>query len=492
MGKTKSLTSDLMAAFLGDALPSHLFGEQITGEEVEFHDNPKIILPRGMTYDTAFAIFERLQQEAETPTAFDRKFLYRSNDGAHAAFKVIRRRYGMLLGKAEMSFFGLEPAEKRTIAIGVNETMQVPWGKIEIPTMKGLTLTLCDQHRDKDYGSIFEIHGVGPNKYKDEIEALFNDIEEELRTNSIYRGRALSGSSSLEFLDLTSFDPKKVVFSDEATAVLEGLVHSPIRYAEAMRQEGMPLKRSILLEGPFGTGKTSEGMILAGIAVENGWTFISARPGKDKVDDVLRTARLYQPAVVFVEDIDGETNSGEHDEVTKFLDAFDGITAKGGDLIAVMTTNHIERIHKGMLRPGRLDAVVHIGSLDRGGIERLVRAVVATDKLAADVNYDEVADAMQGFYPAFVKEALSRAITVAIGRGEGRTDYVIDTSDLVTAAVSLHAQLKQLEDATEGERRPALESALGLVVEKAVGNLVVVDPSRSIEQPVRKPVEVRD
>ena len=58
----------------------------IQGDEVEFHDGPKIILPRGMTYDKAFKILERLRQEAETPTTFERTFKYRPDDGAHATF----------------------------------------------------------------------------------------------------------------------------------------------------------------------------------------------------------------------------------------------------------------------------------------------------------------------------------------------------------------------------------------------------------------------
>lgn len=105
---------------------------------------------------------------------------------------------------------------------------------------------------------------------------------------------------------------------------------------------------------------------------------------------MLRTARLYQPAVVFIEDIDYRANNGESDAVTELLEAFDGITSKGGELQIVMTTNHLDRIHKGMLRPGRLDAVVHIGALDRNGVERLCRVVIDESHLDKEVDFDAV------------------------------------------------------------------------------------------------------
>jgi transitional endoplasmic reticulum ATPase len=38
-----------------------------------------------------------------------------------------------------------------------------------------------------------------------------------------------------------------------------------------------------------------------------------------------------------------------------------------------MTTNHKDEIHKGMLRPGRLDAIIEIGAMDRPGVEKLAR-----------------------------------------------------------------------------------------------------------------------
>lgn len=482
--------AEFMATVMAKTKEADYGAKVITGDEVEFWDSPKIGLPKGMTYRKAKSVLTRLEEEAETLTQFSRDFRYRPDDGAYAALQCVKSRWGMALGKVQQTFFGTIPAEKKTINIGVGQTMQVPWGLLEVPIFEGLELYLA-QVNDRDYGKIFRIYGQGPRKYQDEVEGFFDDVAEYLLTNSIYRGQAIVGSDNPEFLDLSAFDPNKIVFSDEVTATLSGTLLAPIKHTDAFRREGLPLKRAILLEGPYGTGKTSIGQHTAQVAVANGWTFISAKPGRDKVEDVLRTARLYQPAVVFIEDIDTEASNGESDAVTKLLEAFDGITSKGGELQVVMTTNHLGRIHKGMLRPGRLDAVIHIAELDRNGIERLVKVLIPTEKLDPSVDYDLVYTSMEGYLPAFVRECITRAVTFSIDRLGGARNYTIGTDDLVNAAHSLRSQFEALEGAGEGERRPALVGALQDVVTDAVKKLGTYD-SHGGDEPYKPVVELDD
>jgi len=447
----------------------------ITGEEVEFHEGKKISLPRGMTYKRAFEILTRLKEEAETLTQFDRVFLYRPDDGAHATYHCMRARWGMALGKITETFFGVRPAESRTIPVAFGKTMQVPWGRVEVPHLEGLEFFILeDEH--KEYGKVFKLYARGPKKHKAEVEALFDDVQEYLQTKSIYRGQAIIGSDSLEFLNL-DIDLSKIVFSDQVNEELGAMLWSSLRYSDRMRTEGLSLKRAVLLHGPYGTGKTSIGLITAKEAVEAGWTFLSAKPGRDKIENVLRTARLYEPAVVFVEDIDNQTENGEADAVSRLLDAFDGITSKGGELMICLTTNHLDRIHKGMLRPGRLDAIVEIAGLDRHGIERLIKAVVPEGKLSETCDYDAVYAQMDGFLPAFVRETINRAVTFAVARIKGEGAYIIDTPDLVHAAQSLHPQLAALTDANEGVKRPTLDKALESTVLTAMDRVKTYDPS---------------
>jgi len=446
------------------------FARIITGDEVANHPGRKILVPEGMSFGKAKMILERVEADLETETSWDHNFLYRPDDGANAANVVIKDMFGIMLGHA-----GWMPAESRTIAVGVGRKITVPWGELEIPSLPGLKLMLCDRHAHRDYGQIFEIHAVGPKKYKEDVEALFEAVEAYLKDNSIYRGKAIYGANNPEFFDTSRFDPAKIIYSDEVVRQLESTLHGPIKYTDTMRKEGVDLKRAIVLSGPFGTGKTSEGEHLAQLAEANGWTWISARPGVDNVEDVLRTAKLYQPAVVFIEDIDGETSSAEQLDVSKTLDAFDGITAKGGELMIVLTTNHIERIHKGMLRPGRIDGVVEIAELDRNGTERLIKVLVDGDKLAGDIDYDKVFTAMENFLPAYIKESVQRAKLYAINRLEGKADYVLATDDLVDAALGLRPQLDLQDAAGYGEPRPTLDVAMEDRIIQGVKQVMITD-----------------
>ncbi|MGH8880018.1 MAG: AAA family ATPase, partial [Stackebrandtia sp.] len=255
----------------------------------------------------------------------------------------------------------------------------------------------------------------------------------------------------LKFMDTSHFDASQIVFSDEVTATLDGGLFAVLRYEDSLRQAKIPTKRSVLLYGPFGTGKSSIGLITAQIATRHEWTFLSAKAGRDKLRHVLQTAKLYEPAVVFVEDIDTHTPSAaDKVAISELLDVFDGIASKGDKLLVVMTTNHIEDVPAGMLRPGRLDFAIPIDGLDRNGVEKLIKAVCPPGLLSDDIDYDSVYAEMDGFQPAWVKAVADRAKSFAIDRENGDLRFKLSTPDLVNAARSLHAQLSLMNDASEG------------------------------------------
>jgi len=423
-------------------------------------------IPSNMTYEKAIAILKRKHEEQETVSNFAHEFRAKPYDGANAMMQVIKDKYGISFGKTEFGFFSMNPPQMVTVKVSHKDTIQVPWGTIQIPSLEAAELKTY-KIDNEDLGPIFAINATIKNKYKKQIQELFSEIEKYLLTGSIYRGKAIVGHDNPDFLNLEDFDSNQVVYSEDAQSVLETTVWAPIRMTELFRKENIPRKRAVLLYGPYGTGKTLAGQLTAEIAVANGWTFIAARPGRDNLEDTMRIARLYLPAVVFFEDVDGTAKPGEGDEVSEMLDVFDGITAKGGELMVLMTTNHVEKIHKAMLRPGRLDALIEIGALDRVGVEKLIKAAINPGKLDVDTNYDRVFTAMDGFFPAFIKEAVNRASSVAISRAKS-SDYQIGTEDLRIAAISLKPQLEQMEAAFEKPTRSELSTAMGNVVEGVV------------------------
>ena len=433
------------------------------GDDDVLTQGTKLILPENMTPKAAIKFLKGHIESQEKEHEFSRTFKFRPLDGANAVDIALRRVTGSAgLGASTYGFFGMEfPPEMRTIDVGFGKTKQVPWGAMKVPMFEGV-IQLGDFHHP-DLGRLFRISLTAPKKFRIHIEGFFDVVQDVLENESIFKGQAIDGSDG--FIDLSKLDPTKTIYSQHVKEQLEANVWSLLRHSQVMRDNDLPLKRAVLTHGPYGSGKTLAAFQTAQIAVENEWTFLYCRPGKDKLETVMQTARLYQPAVVFFEDVDeiAQPDTDETDDVTRLLDLFDGIAAKNTELVAVMTTNHVERIHKGMVRPGRLDAVIEIAGLDAEGIQQLVRAI-AGDTLQEPIAWDEVVAAMSGYLPAFIREAVDRAKRYALAtRGEVRD---ITTADLVAAAEGLREQLDLMEAAEESKEIPYIDKAFRHAGEK--------------------------
>ncbi len=443
-------------------------GKQFQDSNIVFKGTQLILPARWTTKRAIDTIFE-YQEAMEQHTSFSRNYRYRPWDGAAAADRAIRILTGTSgVGKIIRSFFGDTPPMRITINVDVNETNSVPWGRLNIPLFEGDID--FGTHKDPEYGMLFRLTADVPKKYEAEVNGFFDLVQQELEERSIYKGKAFTGAEEPEFVDISSVDPEKVIYSDDVMEQMEAHLWSTLKYPEAMRAHGIPLKRSVLFHGPYGSGKTLGGMVTAQVAVENGWTFIICRPGKDNPFDVLQTAQLYAPSVVFIEDIDTYSRSTgmSRDTMSELLDKFDGIQAKGNDILNVMTTNHEESITKGMLRPGRLDALIEIAHLDLGGMTRMVHSMIPADKLD-NVNFEEVFEVMEGYLPAFVSESVTRAQKASIVRGDGKL-LPLNTADLRSGAMSLRAQYNLMTEASEVENPPTLDVVMrGLVTEGVKG-----------------------
>lgn len=454
---------------------ARLGGMRVSDDDLIFRGN-QMILPETMTAKDAINYLEDHIEQQEEETRFNRVFRYRPWDGAYAVQEALRKVFGTAgIGKATYTFFGKTPPEMRSINIGVNKTAQVPWGKVAVPLFKGMMYLTAIE--DPEYGQLFNLVVDAPRKFRAHVEGLFMAVQKQLEEGSIYKGAAIDGQEDAEFIDLSGVNPDKVIYSDEVKVQLEANIWSLLRHSAQMRDFGMPLKRAVLLEGPYGTGKTLAAFLTARVAVENNWSFIYCRPARDSLDSVMATARLYQPSVVFFEDVDVLAGSGDRDHVTRLLDVFDGITAKGTEIMAVLTTNHPESIHKGMLRPGRLDSLIHIGALDTHGVQLMIEAIVREDLREPDLDYDRIAEAMgvntdHGFLPAFVKESIDRTMRYAMARGGGDIP-LLTTDDFVQAAEGLMPQLLMMHEAEEGKIPDSLSTVLKRTVADAVGGTKV-------------------
>lgn len=407
----------------------------------------------------------RQEREANQLFAFRKVFRYRPWDGAVAFQNVLMHFFGTAgIGKTTHTFFGDELPEIRDVPTGVDASIEVPWGRTAFPIFGEDAFFYNSSSEDDELGLLYELVFNAPKRFSRHIRGLFKEIEKELGQNSIYRGKCFTGQEMPQFVDLTQIDPSQVIYSEEVGEALKADLWSLIEHTELMRSLDIPLKHTVLLEGEYGTGKTLAGMVTAvkAMAAQENWTFILCRPGRDDYEDVMATARLYAPCVAFFEDIDTITSTGDDDELSRLLDVYDGATTKGAEVLAVLTTNHPARIHKAMVRPGRIDRIINVGKQDASSIERLIETSI-NPELIGELDYHALAEAMDHFTPSFVKESAHRAIRHAVARCDGRPE-VLTSADFIAAAHSLRPHLQMMHEAGEGEKREGLDGVYTALV----------------------------
>lgn len=448
-------------------------GGQVVGDESLTFSGERFVLPASMEGNVPGAIeyLEDWKKQQDTEFSFSRSYRYRPWDGAAAFERAMLRVFGTSgTGRATFSLFGVNPPEYRTVPAGPATTMQVPWGRVAFSPINA-TFSL-NGLPDAEYGIIFQLSVTAPRRHRKRIEGFFAVVEDELRNGSIYKGKAItSDPMEPQFLDTSAVDASKVIYKEEVRTQLEVNMWAPLRYTAAFRKNKVPLKRAVLVEGPNGTGKTLAGLLTAQIAQENGWTFILVRAGDDPLE-ALKTARVYAPAVVWTEDLDviasADANASDRTKISKVLDVLDGLQGKGSEVMAGFTTNFVQKLDKGVLRPGRLDAVIHIAELDAAGYERLIRALTPEGLLDKGVDMAEVTAAYEGFLPAFAAEATLRAVRYSIARNNG-TAGKITTADLTAAAHGMKDHLDLMERAQHtGSGVVTLEEKLAEVIQHAL------------------------
>lgn len=212
---------------------------------------------------------------------------------------------------------------------------------------------------------------------------------------------------------------------------------------------GARIPKGVLLEGPPGTGKTMLAKAVAGEAKVafysiSGSDFVEmyVGVGASRVRDMFEEAKKNAPCIIFIDEIDavarrrGTGMGGGHDEreqtLNQLLVEMDGFSANEG-IIVMAATNRVDILDPAILRPGRFDRKVSVGTPDIGGREEILKVHAKNKPLAEDVDLKQVAQTTAGFTGADLENLLNEA---AIGAAKESRGYIND-SDIRKAFVKV-------------------------------------------------------
>lgn len=369
-------------------------------------------------------------------------------DGAVAFMRAMKRIYGWASPIPTPGFFGSSPPSMIGVKTGVNTTRQVIFGRFELPSIDGYIETMVKDNPENE--SCFTIVGVLRKKDSHLVEELAVMTREIVKARSIYKGKALHFKTdkngnvdfniSPTFIDTTKTMQDELVLNEDVMEFIETSIFTPIKHTEQCRSHQIPLNRGVLLEGIFGVGKTMVAKLAAKVCEDNNWTFLMIDK-TNALKDALLFAQRYAPAVVFCEDID-RGNTERDDSANDLLNTIDGIITKDAEVISIMTTNHVELINKGMLRPGRLDSVITISPPNKDSVQQLLR-VYARGLIALDENLEMVGQELSGQIPATIREVVERSKLRGISKINGN-GLIINQQDLLNASREMKAHLALL------------------------------------------------
>jgi transitional endoplasmic reticulum ATPase len=435
----------------------------------------QIHLPSGMSKAQARKWLQTLEDNEEQVINWSETIDAYPLDGALALSRVLERRFGGAVKAGAIGWFGMEiPPFMVAIEVAVGKTEHVPWGYFTIPPMPEHKLFSGIDYSEKQV--FFKLHGEIKRKYQPMMEEIVAQVRAELKSGSIYKGQAFRMKFPTEdemkerdfdpheyaprFIDVAA-ESDRLILSDEVRDQVQTNLFAPVQYTEACEKHGIPLKRGVLLEGAYGTGKTLTAKILSKICVDNNWTFVYLKDVQD-LERAMRFARRYEPAVIFAEDIDSvmiqKNGSQRDDAMNSILNTIDGVDMKSAKLIVVLTSNFVDRINKAMLRPGRLDAVIHVSPPDAKAVAELMRYY--SHGLLNNVSEDELkpaAEKLSGQIPSVIREVVERSKLAAIHRASGEINELTG-SDVLIAAHGIMTHIDLLKE-TPMDNRSDMEKA---------------------------------
>jgi ATP-dependent Clp protease adapter protein ClpS len=276
------------------------------------------------------------------------------------------------------------------------------------------------------------------------VQRCFQELEAAINAARSYRGKVLSLDEESDYRGrskgvlvhrLPHVERDAVILPEPTLKLLDRNVTQFVQSRDALRRLGQSTRKGILLYGPPGTGKTHTIRYLA--ANLPGHTTLIITAGQmGLLAQYMTLARLLQPAMVVIEDVDliardREDMGGPCEEslLNTLLNEMDGLK-DNADILFILTTNRPEQLEGALAgRPGRIDQAIEVPLPDDVGREKLVRLYGRGLGLSDQIIGEAVART-KGVSAAFIKELVRRTAQSSLMRDGGE---VVTSEDLAQA-----------------------------------------------------------
>jgi transitional endoplasmic reticulum ATPase len=264
-----------------------------------------------------------------------------------------------------------------------------------------------------------------PNEVLDDLSVEEDDFDNALK-------RVQPSAMREVMVEMPQVTWAQVGGLDAARDRLREGVELPLKHPDAFKRLGIRPAKGFLLYGPPGTGKT---LLAKAAARESEANFIATKSSdllskwygesEQQIARLFARARQVAPTVIFIDELDslvpargggmGEPQVTER-VVNTILAEMDGLEELN-NVVLIGATNRPNLLDPALLRPGRFDELIYVGTPDKDGRRQILAIHTADMPLAEDVDLDTLAERTERFTGADLEDLVRRAGLTALRRG---------------------------------------------------------------------------
>ena len=277
---------------------------------------------------------------------------------------------------------------------------------------------------------------------------------------------ASSTKPKTTFIDVAGLDEVK----EELFEIVD-FMKNPDKY----KKMGAKIPKGVLFYGPPGTGKT---LLASAVAGETNSSFFNVTGsefvekyvgvGAKRVRTLFEKARKEAPSIIFIDEIDAigakrhlESNNEKDQTLNQLLVEMDGFN-KDSNVIIVGATNRLDLLDEALLRPGRFDRHIHIGSPNFHTRHEILKVHTNNKPLDPSVNLELLAKKTHGFNGAHLSNIANEAAIFAVR----------DNSPIITA-VHFDKALERVIAGLESKNSTLIEKEKEIVSYHEAGHALV-------------------